>query len=163
MEKGLPFALGSGIEIRDRAKKYLYLLLRDIMWLQKVYQRYPNSQTGFRGPTKLETMILLPWSNTLVASTAGAAAVAAFPLVAGALVVVCLVAAFASVLFTRRPRLPLRMPRLRGLEEMMSACVRNRVFMRGYHQETDREKTCRLDGLGWVVDEMKMKMSCGCW
>ena len=33
--KGLPFALGSGMEIRDRAMKYLYLLLRDIMWLHK--------------------------------------------------------------------------------------------------------------------------------
>jgi hypothetical protein len=121
--KGLPFALGSGMEIRDRAMKYLYLLLRDIMWLHKTHQTLSMGFLG--GATKLETMILLPWSNTLVVSTAGAAAVvAAFPDVAGLLLVVCLGAEFASALFTRRPRLPLRMPRLRGLAEMMSNIVR---------------------------------------
>ena len=121
MVKGLPFALGSGMEIRDRAMKYLYLLLRDIMWLHKNISDLIQ-HWFFGGATKLETMILLPWSNTLVASTAGAAA--AFPFEVEVLLVVCLGAAFASALFTRRPRLPLRMPRLRGLAEMMSIIVR---------------------------------------
>jgi hypothetical protein len=40
--KGLLFALGSGMETRDRAMKYLYLLLRDIMWLHKTYQTLSN-------------------------------------------------------------------------------------------------------------------------
>jgi len=71
-------------------------------------------------------MILLPWSNTLAASTLGAEAEdPAFPVVVvpvADLFVVCRpVAAEARVLFMRRPRLLLRMPRLRGCEEMMSS------------------------------------------
>jgi hypothetical protein len=71
------------------------------------------------GGTKLETMILLPWSKRLVSVRAVVGAATdedtAFVLPEACFVVV------AAPLFTLRPRLPLRMPRLRGFEEMMSA------------------------------------------
>ena len=75
----------------------------------------------WRVNTKLLTMILLPWSKTLEVSKGVAADGAA---VAGC----CLTtAAFTGPLFTLRPRLPLRMPRLRGLDEMMSTKIRKSV------------------------------------
>ena len=69
------------------------------------------------GHTKLLTMILLPWSKTF----AGSAAPTAGTLVETAVIADCrVVIVAAAALFTLKPRLPLRIPRLRGLEEMMS-------------------------------------------
>jgi hypothetical protein len=62
-------------------------------------------------------MILLPWSKTFVASATPTADTFVEVVVRAG----CReVAVAAAALFTLKPRLPLRIPRLRGLEEMMS-------------------------------------------
>jgi hypothetical protein len=112
----LPFALHIGV-----VELYLYLLFRNINRLQPIISYVTHthtqrvSQVGWIH-TKLLTMILLPCSKT---DEVGSVAIGAGT--ALALAEVCLVpAAAAAALLILNPRLPLRIPRLRGLEEMMS-------------------------------------------
>ena len=70
-------------------------------------------------------MILLPCSKTLAVGSVVAVAAGTTAL----LVVGCCLAVTwaAAALFNRRPRLPLRIPRFRGLEEMMSNMRKTRL------------------------------------